>query len=330
MMKNNSAPIVIFGESINLGESKTINVEIARLHTTTKLNIPIMVRRSKFEGPIVLFSAGIHGDEINGVEIVRQLIHKKINKPKRGTTICIPIINVYGFVNKSREFPDGRDLNRVFPGSKNGSLASRYAYHILTEIIPIVDYAVDFHAGGASRFNAPQIRIAPSNTELKILADVFNAPFTLFSKNISGSFRNSSEKLNVKMLLFEGGKSLDINNVVADEGINGAKRLLSHLGMLDPKHLLVEQKSKTIYIENSGWIRAKCSGMLHDYGTIGKFVKKGTVLGIITDPYGKFERKIKAPNDGYIINANHSPIVYQGDAIYHLSSALGEEGEQNN
>ena len=132
------------------------------------------------------------------------------------------------------------------------------------------------------------------------------------------------------MLLFEGGKSLDINTAIADEGINGAKRLLSHLGMLDPKHLLVEQKSKTIYIENSGWIRAKCSGMLHDYGTIGKFVKKGTVLGIITDPYGKFERKIKAPNDGYIINANHSPIVYQGDAIYHLSSALGEEGEQNN
>ncbi|MFV8341423.1 succinylglutamate desuccinylase/aspartoacylase family protein [Flavobacterium sp. XS2P39] len=327
MIKINTTPIVLFGESIIPGESKTINVEIARLHTTTKLNIPIIVRRSKFDGPVVLFSAGIHGDEINGVEIVRQLIHKKINKPKRGTVICIPIINVYGFVNKSREFPDGRDLNRVFPGSKTGSLASRFAFHILAEIMPLVEYAVDFHAGGASRFNAPQIRVAHNNEELKVLADVFNAPFTLYSRNIMGSFRSSSERMNVKMLLFEGGKSLDINNDIADEGVNGAKRLLAHLDMLDPKHTVVKQKSHTIYIEKSGWIRAKCSGLLHDYNTIGKFIKKGTILATITDPYGKFERKVKAPNDGYVINANHSPIVYEGDAIYHMSNTIEEDEE---
>ncbi len=327
MIKTNTVPIVIFGESILPGENKTINVEIARLHTTTKLNIPVIIRRSKIEGPVVLFSAGIHGDEINGIEIVRQLIRKKINRPKRGTIICIPIINVYGFVNKSREFPDGRDLNRVFPGSKTGSLASRFAFHILSEIMPIVNYAVDFHAGGASRFNAPQIRISPSNPELKLLADVFNAPFTLYSRNIMGSFRNSSERMDVKMLLFEGGKSLDINNAVADEGVNGAKRILAHLDMLDPVHIATTPISPSIHIEKSGWIRAKCSGLLHDYNTIGTFVNKGTVLATITDPYGKFERKVKAPNDGYVINANHSPIVYEGDAIYHLSNALGEEGE---
>ena len=327
MIKTNTTPIIIFGESIIPGESKTINVEIARLHTTTKLNIPVIIRRSKTDGPVVLFSAGIHGDEINGVEIVRQLIRKKINRPKKGTIICIPIINVYGFVNKSRDFPDGRDLNRVFPGSKTGSLASRFAFHILSEIMPLVNYAVDFHAGGASRFNAPQIRISPSNPELKLLADVFNAPFTLYSRNIIGSFRNSSERMNVKMLLFEGGKSLDINNTIADEGVNGAKRILAHLDMLDPKHAVSKPNSPSIYIEKSGWIRAKCSGLLHDYNTIGTFVKKGTVLAIITDPYGKFERKVKAPNDGYVINANHSPIVYEGDAIYHLSNTTGEDEE---
>lgn len=235
-------PIVIFGESILPGENKTINVEMARLHTTTKLNIPIIVRRSRLDGPVVLFSAGIHGDEINGIEIVRQLISKKINKPKKGTIICIPIINMYGFVNKSREFPDGRDLNRSFPGSKTGSLASRFAFHILTEVMPLVNYAIDFHAGGASRFNAPQIRLTENDAELKLLADVFNAPFTLYSKNILGSFRNSSEKLNVKMLLFEGGKSLDINIDVANEGVNGVKRILKHLDMLDPKHQTERQK----------------------------------------------------------------------------------------
>jgi predicted deacylase len=318
----NTRPITILGEVILAGESKTIDMEIAKLHNTAKLKIPIIIERSKIDGPTVLFSAGIHGDEINGVEIVRQLITKKINKPKKGTIICIPIINMFGFINMSRQFPDGRDLNRVFPGSKKGSLASRFAYHILTEIMPLVDYAVDFHAGGASRFNAPQIRLAPNSPELKELADIFNAPFTLFSKNIAGSFRNSSQKLNVKMLLFEGGKSLDINESVADAGVNGVKRVLAHLDMLDPKQLIKKQDSNTIYIEKSGWIRAKCSGLLHDQNTIGSFVKKGTVLAIITDPFGKFERKIKAPNDGYIINANLSSIVYQGDAIYHISKTL--------
>lgn len=311
--------IQLLGETIALGESKTINMEIAKLHTTTKLKIPIIIERSTIDGPTVLFTAAIHGDEINGVEIVRQLIVQKINKPKTGTIICIPIVNVFGFVNKSREFPDGRDLNRVFPGSKNGSLASRFAYHILKEIMPLVDYTVDFHAGGASRFNVPQIRIVSGNDELKKLADIFDAPFTLFSKNIPGSFRNSGSKMGVKMLLFEGGKSLEINKTVATEAVNGVKRLLYSLNMLSTKQIVEKQKKPTTYIEKSSWVRATCSGLLHDNSLIGVYVKKGDVLGLITDPFGKFEQKVKAPNDGYIINANLSPIVYEGDAIYHLS-----------
>lgn len=312
--------ITLLGETIAMGENKTINMEIAKLHTTTKLKIPIIVERSSIDGPTVLFTAGIHGDEINGIEIVRQLIIQKINKPKIGTIICIPIVNIFGFVNKSRDFPDGRDLNRVFPGSKNGSLASRFAYHILKEIMPLVDYTVDFHAGGASRFNVPQIRIVPGNEELKKLGDIFDAPFTLYSKNIAGSFRNSGSKMGIKMLLFEGGKSLEINHGVATEAVNGVKRLLFSLNMLSIKHKVEQQKKPTIYIEKSSWVRAKCSGLLHDNSLIGIYVKKGDVLGLITDPFGRFEQKVKAPNDGYIINANLSPIVYEGDAIYHLSA----------
>lgn len=319
--------LIILGESIKLGESKTIDMEIARLHTTTKLKIPVIIERSKIDGPTVLFSAGIHGDEINGVEVVRQIITQKINKPKIGTIICIPIVNMFGFVNKSREFPDGRDLNRVFPGSKSGSLASRFAHHLVTEILPSVDYSVDFHAGGASRFNAPQIRIVPNDLDLKLLADVFDAPFTLYSKNITGSFRSAGSKLGVKMLLFEGGKSLDINNQIAAEAVNGVKRLLSHLQMLDDKWGVIKQQNPTIFIEKSGWVRAKCSGLLHDGNLVGQLVKKGAILGKITDPFGKFEQKVKAPNDGYIINANHSPIVYEGDAIYHISGGNLDNSE---
>lgn len=321
-------PLIILNETILPGDRKTIYMEIAKLHTATKLKIPVIIERSKIDGPTVLFSAGIHGDEINGIEIVRSIIVQKINRPSRGTIICIPVINIFSFVNQTREFPDGRDLNRVFPGSKKGSLASQFAFHLLKDIIPHVDYAIDFHAGGASRFNAPQIRIAPQNEELKKLAAVFNAPFTLYSKNIAGSFRNACEKRNVKMLLFEGGKSLDINDKIAQEGINGAKRLLDYLKMLSPKHIAKPIDNPTIYISKSSWIRANQSGLFHDYNKIGCFVKKGVVLGSITDPFGKFEKKVKAPNDGYIINANHSPIVYQGDAIYHISNELIQNDEE--
>ena len=324
-MQKNVPALEILGETILPGESKTLYMEIAKLHTTTKLKIPIIIERSKVKGPVVLFTAGIHGDEINGVEIVRQLITQKINIPKIGTIICIPVINIFGFVNKSREFPDGRDLNRVFPGTKAGSLASRFAYHMTTEILPLADYCIDFHAGGASRFNAAQIRIVPNNPELQSLAEIFNAPFTLFSKNIPGSFRNTATRHGVKMLLFEGGKSLDINSSIAIKGVNGSKRLLESLHMLSPKHNSAAEDQPTIFIEKSGWVRAKCSGLFHDYEMMGKFVKKGVVLGRITDPFGKFEKKVKAPNDGYIINVNDAPIVYQGDAIYHISNAISTD-----
>lgn len=317
---SNSKNFYLLGETIKPGESKTIYMDIATLHTTTKLKIPIIIEHSKFEGPVVLFSAGIHGDEINGTEIVRQLIVEKINKPIKGTIICIPVINMFGFVNKSRDFPDGRDLNRVFPGNKTGSLASRFAFHIMKEIMPVVDFCIDFHAGGASRFNAAQIRIVPNNEILKNLAIVFDAPFTLYSKNIAGSFRNSSEKMNVQMLLFEGGKSLDINPQIAKEGIDGSIRFLDYLQMLDKKITVLKQKNPTIFIEKSGWIRAKCSGLFQDQNLVGTKVEKGDVLGIITDPFGKFLHKVKSPSSGYVINANHSPIVYEGDAIYHISN----------
>ena len=322
--------ITIFNETILPGKSKTINMQIGKLHTMTDLHIPIIVERSKKEGPVVLLTAGLHGDEINGTEIVRELIVKKINKPKRGTIICIPVINIFGFVNQTREFPDGRDLNRIFPGSKTGSLASQFAYYILKEIIPHIDYAIDFHAGGAQRFNAPQIRIVPNNAELKTLSDVFGAPFTLYSNNISGSFRSSCDKMNVKMLLFEGGKSVDINNGVTKEAVEGTKRFLTHFDMLKNKHE-ISKPHETIYIETSDWIRANFSGMFHGLKQIGSYVTKGELLAKISDPFGKVSHKLKAPHAGYLINVNDAPIVYQGDAVFHISTKLenDEEGIKN-
>ena len=328
MAKKEERDIVILNERIALGESRRLDFSIAKLYTSTKVEIPIIIERSKIPGPTVLLTAALHGDEINGVEIVRQLIARKLNKPKRGTIICIPILNVFGFLNGDRSFPDGRDLNRVFPGTKSGSLASRVAYHFTKKILPHADYCLDFHTGGASRFNASQIRIKPGNEKLLELAKVFNAPFTVYSNTIEKSYRNTCQKMGIPVLLFEGGKSGDSNKHIVKEGVDGVLRFLDHLDMLGKRISVPEAGNDTIIIEKSKWIRAQKSGLLHIKIECNKHVEKGEFLATITDPYGKMRFKVTSPNEGYIINVNQSPIVNQGDAIFHIST-LNSENTDN-
>ncbi len=310
----------ILGEKVALGKRAKVSFNVAKLHTQNTIDVPVIIERSKKPGPTVLIMAGIHGDEVNGVEIVRQIIAKGINKPKKGTIICIPVINVFGFIHMDREFPDGRDLNRVFPGIRGGSLASRVAFKLVTEILPHADLVLDFHTGGSDRFNAAQIRIIKGEDNLDELAKVFGAPFVLYSKNLKKSFRNTCHKLCIHILLFEGGNSFNIDNNITNTGVNGAKRVLHHLGMLGSKFKVSEPKKSCIYISQSKWIRANYSGMFKSSVSINSEVKKGDVLGHITDPYGSFNHFVKAPNDGFIFNVNESPIIYQGDAIFHIST----------
>ncbi|MUU78530.1 succinylglutamate desuccinylase/aspartoacylase family protein [Winogradskyella endarachnes] len=312
----------ILGKEVALGESAQVSFNVAKLHTQNTIDVPVIIERSKKPGPTVLITAGIHGDEVNGVEIVRQIISKGINKPKRGTIICVPVINVFGFLNMNREFPDGRDLNRVFPGIRGGSLASRVAFKLVTEILPHANLVLDFHTGGADRYNAAQIRIIKNEKTLDELANVFGAPFVFYSKNLNKSFRNTCHKLGIPTLLFEGGKSASIDNTITNTAVNGTKRVLNHLGMLNRKFKVSQPKQDCIHLLESKWIRAKYSGMFKATITINSKVKKGDDIGNITDPYGSFNHFVKAPNDGYIININESPIIYQGDAIFHISTKV--------
>jgi predicted deacylase len=322
MTKKKAQPKVLLGEEIRAGESRELNFSFAKLHTHTSVEVPIIIHRSQYEGPTVLFTAGIHGDEVNGIEIVRQLVSKGINKPKIGTIICIPIINVFGFLQKLREFPGGRDLNRAFPGNKKGSLAAQVAYQLMNDIIPHVDYCIDFHTGGSSRFNAPHVRIEKENAQLTKLAETFNAPFILHSKNLKKTFRNACKKKGVPLLLFEGGKSNSIDAVVSNTGVNGSKRVLEHLGMLRSQFKVSSPKRASVIISQSKWIRARASGMFKSAVKVGSLINHGEVIGHITDPYGKVHYWIKASNKGYIINVNEAPLVYQGNALFHISTEL--------
>ncbi len=312
----------ILGEIIKPGERKEVNFDVAKLHTRTSLQVPVIIERSIKPGPTVLFTSGIHGDEVNGVEIVRQIIAKGINKPKCGTIICIPVLNIYGFVKMDREFPDGRDLNRVFPGSKTGSLASQVAHKLMTEIVPKVDLIMDFHTGGADRFNAAQIRVVKDQPALKDLATTFGAPVVYYSKNLNKTFRNACYKIGVPILLFEGGKSFHIDTKITNTGVNGAKRVLNKMGMLAKKFKASNPKKSCVFIHDSRWQRANYSGMFRASVEINSLVEKGKVIGHITDPYGRFHHFVKAAFSGYVFSVNEAPIVYKGDALFHISTKM--------
>lgn len=312
--------MVILNKEIGYGKT-VINLDIAKLHTGTPLDVTVIIQRSKIPGPTILFTAGIHGNELNGVEIVRQLIHKKYNIPEKGTIICIPVVNVFGFLNQERKFPDGRDLNRVFPGSKTGPLASRFAFAIMNEIIPHIDYCIDFHTGGDQRFNYSQTRIDSTDRKTLALAKVFGCKFIINSAIKEKSFRKSVTDLGKKVLLFEGGKSLELDRIVTQRALEGTLKVLHYLGFRsDNDDTILAPAIKQHLVTKSSWLRAPKSGMYRGFKVLGSLVEKGQLLGSVSDPFGTSERAIKAPYAGYIICNNHAPIVNQGDALFHITT----------
>lgn len=308
--------MVINNIEIHPGESKRIDVNIAKLPSRSAIDISITVSRATKPGPVLLLMGGLHGDEINGVEIVRRIIDQGLNLPDIGTIICIPIINIYGFIHFSRYVPDGKDVNRSFPGNKNGSLASRVAYYLMNDILPNIDFGVDFHTGGADRTNYPQIRCLMTDPKNEELANVFNAPFTLHARYRPNSLRQAAAKLGKKILVYEGGESSRFDEYAIQEGLNGTIRLMRHLEMTSMK--IPEPKYQNCFIKNSSWIRARVSGMFQSLVSSGERVAKNQLVGYLTDPFGDFKLSIKSPATGFIIALNNNPILHQGDAVMHI------------
>lgn len=314
--------LIILGREIKKGKGLILEIEVAKLHTRNSLNIPVIIHRAALDGPVLLLMGGVHGDESNGVAILRDIIRKRYHIPKRGTIICIPVFNVFGYLNQSREFPDGRDLNRMFPGAANGSLASQFAYKFSKEIAPLVDYVLDFHTGGAGRDNSPNIRCVFEEEKSLELAKIFGAPFIVNSNYIPKSIRETMNKLGKTMLLFEGGKSLELDQSVIKSGVEGSLNVMKHLKMQQGDILI---KKDPVFVHKSKWLRAPFSGIFQSLVKNGSFVKRRTIMGTISDPYGEFEKNVFAPFDCHIFGLNTAPIVYKGDAIYHVSADAMEK-----
>lgn len=307
--------MTIQNTTIEPGQHQVVRLSVGRLPSDTKIYLNVNVYRSTEPGPVVLFMAGVHGDEINSVEIVRRSVASRMfEKILRGSVVAIPLLNVYGFNNFSRDVPDGKDVNRSFPGSPNGSMAARVAHIFTKNILPLVDFGVDFHTGGNYNYNYPQIRYSKNDPRSRELAQAFAAPFTVASATIAKSLRKSALDAGKSILVFEGGENLRFDSFSIEQGLAGIRRLLHAQGMLAEN----EPSGESRHIERSTWLRAARPGMFRWIKNSGQFIKSGETLAVINDPYGQDEIPVVSKRDGYIIGHNNNPVVGQGDALFHI------------
>lgn len=312
-------PLTINNITINPGESKSINLNVARLYDYTEMKMPIRVIRGKKPGPCLFVCAAIHGDEINGVEIVRRLLHHSILKKMKGTLIAVPIVNVFGFNNKSRYLPDRRDLNRCFPGSQQGSLAARLAHVFMSEVVEHATHGIDLHTGAVHRTNLPQVRASFENPDAKELAHVFGTPVVINSDIRDGSLREAAGDKGIPLLLYEGGQALYFDEPTIKVGLKGIISVMRAIGML-PKIRQKKQPKPTFTALSSHWVRTPYSGILRNNTNLGAHVKKNELLGIVSDPMGVHAHPVKAKHTGIIIGMNLLPLVNRGDALFHIAT----------
>lgn len=316
-MKRNQA-ITLNGQEILPGETRDITLSLARLYDYTELSMPIRVFCGSSAGPVMFVSAAIHGDEINGVEIIRRLIGLPQMRLIKGTLIAVPIVNVFGFNNKSRYLPDRRDLNRSFPGNANGSLASQIAHAFMKEIVSKSTYGIDLHSGAIGRENYPHIRAFISDSSIKRLAKSFGTEVVLNSTLRDGSLRQAATEKDVKLLVFEGGEALRFTESAVRSGLNGILSVMQHVGMLSAK---IPRKNVQFIAKSAHWQRAPQSGIFTASKKLGQQVSKGEVLGSISDPFGKNPLDIISGYDGVIIGRITLPLVKRGEALYNIAIA---------
>ena len=312
-------PIEIAGISIKAGTRQSIDIALPSFYTHSSVNMPVHVVHGRRSGPVLLVSAAIHGDEINGVEIIRRLLsHRSLNRIE-GTLIAIPVVNVYGFVSKSRYLPDRRDLNRSFPGSENGSMASRLAHVLMTQILPHTTHIIDLHTGAVNRENLPQIRAKlRGNAELETLAKAFGVPVILNAEFLEHSFRAAAFDKGISVLLYEAGEALRFDEVSIRAGTRGVLQVMIELGMRPRSKR--PRKMESMVANTARWVRAGQSGILRSLVATGNKVQEGDVLAYINNPLGEHTEELVSPVSGIVIGKTNLPLVFAGEAIFNIAS----------
>lgn len=317
-MASDSSILTIAGRDIKPGERVTIELPVPSLYTHTQLEMPLQIIRGRKPGPTMFVSAAIHGDEINGVEIIRRVLNQKSLRRLRGTLIAIPVVNIFGFINQSRYLPDRRDLNRSFPGSEGGSLAARIAHLFLNEVVSHCTHGIDLHTAAIHRENFPHIRAVLDDEETERMAAAFESPVILASDIIDGSLRKAVEAQGINILVYEAGEALRFNEFAIRAGVRGVISVMRELDMLPPSKN-PRKKPVTEVAMSSTWVRAPQSGIVRLIKPLGSWVKENEVLGVVADPFGDDEEQALAPFDGVVIGKTNLPLVNEGEALFHIA-----------
>lgn len=307
------------GTSIAAGRRATIDLPVSTLSNHTHVTLPVHVVHGETAGPVMFLTGTIHGDEIQGVEIIRRILNHPALMDLRGTLLAVPIVNSFGFLNHTRYMPDRRDLNRCFPGSDRGSLASLVADMLFREVVLRSQYGIDFHTAALHRTNLPQVRLAPGEPDLLRMAQAFGPPVILISKLREKSLRLSAAQAGVKVLLYEGGEALRFDEASIEAAVKGTLRVMAHLGMTG--NAPPTATAETVFSDSSSWVRAPESGILHTTRRIGERVGKREVVGVVADPLGSHSVPLVAEGDGIIIGRTNLPILNRGDAVFHIARA---------
>lgn len=314
-----SDDFLIAGQTLKPNSRTLIEVPLPPLYTHAPMKMPVHVIRGKKDGPKLFVSAAIHGDELNGTEIIRRLLKLPVMKRMRGTLLAVPIVNVYGVINHSRYLPDRRDLNRSFPGSDKGSLAARLAHLFMKEIVSNCSHGIDLHTGAIHRSNLPQIRANLDDDETSMLAQSFGVPVLINANLRDGSLREAAAEYGIPMLLYEAGEALRFHEVSIRAGVKGIINVMRALNMLPVVKSRRRKKLEPFVARSSSWVRASASGLFRKVNGLGARVKRGEVLGLIDDPFGGEEMEVVSTVNGIIIGCTEIPLVHEGEALFHIA-----------
>lgn len=310
-------PLLIGGAEIPRGTRRTVRLPIAPLYTLAEMAMPVHVVRGRRDGPRLFVSAAIHGDEILGVEIVRRLLGLRLLGKLRGTLLAVPVVNVYGYTTRSRYLPDRRDLNRSFPGSARGSMASRLANTFMTEVVANSTHGIDLHTGAIDRTNLPQVRVSLDQEDAVEMARRFRVPLILHANLRDGSMRQTVLEHGVPVLLYEAGEALRLDERAIRIGLRGVVSVMRSLGMLPGA--AAAASIEPLLARSSGWTRAEVSGTLQMTRDIGDLVEQGQQVGTLTAPLGDLATPVVSRDSGLIIGKTQLPLVYEGEALFHIA-----------
>ena len=311
--------LTISGNQIPPGTRQRIEIPVGLRATGAHVSLPVEVVRGRKDGPRLFVCAAIHGDEFYGVEIVRQLLAHRQLQRLRGTLIAVPVVNLFGFIGLSRYLPDRRDLNRSFPGSSSGSLASRLAHTFVTEVVDNATHGIDLHTGAVHRSNLPQVRACLDDPETSRLAHAFGVPVLVNANVRDGSLRQEVFERKIPMLLYEGGEALRFDPGAIKAGVRGVLSVMRALEML-PASKGSGKRPEPVVARSSHWVRAPRAGLLRTKATLGSWVESGEKLGMIADPLGAEEARVVASHEGILIGRTELPIVNEGDALFHIAT----------